>query len=253
MNREPLKYREARRRALRLPPLLPLRPRSALWVVLLVISAPACGTEGEEANRQRTVGTDETAAGEARSAARDTGAAAAGRNRPGAEARASGVAPGTTLRVRLATDLGMHRVEGDTFTATTIDEVRSGQTVAIPAGAAVHGTVTAVQAMEDAKRPGVLKLDFRELELDGQRIPLYVAVVTVEPELRVASEEAAAVVDSTARALLGRVLTADEADLTRETVRAASGSAIVLAVPGAGAVLPAGSEITLRLEAAPGG
>lgn len=163
------------------------------------------------------------------------------------------VPPSTSFQVRLDRELGAGAVEGDSFTVTTTEPLRVDGVEAVPAGVRIDGTVTAVQEMEDEKRPGVVKVDFRELEHGGERIPIYVSVVDVRPEVRAEApgeaEGGEAPRDTAARSLLGTILVGDgERDRLRETVAAASGTAIVLGVPGTLAVLPAGSTMTLRLD-----
>ena len=219
--------------------------------IFVAVGAPACGSDRSAQDREEATKLGDVAPREdrGRGAAIDTAEAARE-----SRALAARVEPGTTFRVRLNADLGMHRVETDSFTATTVEALRAGEAVAVPAGTPVRGTVTAMQEMEGEGRPGILKLDFREIELGGERIPLYAVVVAVDSELRVEREGgAAAAGDADSRALLGRVLTEADSGLMEKAVGAASGTAIVLAVPGAGAVLPVGSEITLRLEAELGG
>lgn len=172
------------------------------------------------------------------------------------EATRGSVPPATSFRVRLDTELGMQSAEGDTFTVTLAEPLRAEGTdegadgaVIVPSGAAVGGAVTAVQQMEGENHPGVLKIDFRQVDRNGEPIPLYVVVVETNPE-PVMQGGGGAPPDTAAAALLGRVVAAGDSQLVRETFAAASGTGIVLEVPGARAILPAGSEIVLRLDAA---
>lgn len=159
---------------------------------------------------------------------------------------------GTRIQADLQQELSTrNNSEGDEFSATVAASVTRGDTVVVPSGAVLHGTVTAVQSRsEDAA--AVLTVDFTSLEVRGEERPISARLVSANPEERSNSstaEDAARVgLSAAAGAILGKVVTGeDEGVVVGGAAGAAAGTAIVLGNRESWAVLPAGSRITVEL------
>ncbi|MFQ5747522.1 MAG: hypothetical protein ACE5HF_09940 [Gemmatimonadota bacterium] len=103
-------------------------------------------------------------------------------NEPASEARAETftVPAATELRVRLDQTLSTRwNTPGDLFTATLQDPVVDGDRVVIPAGTRLLGEVTEVREPR-GDEPGVLKVAFDEITVDGESYPLEATVTTTE-------------------------------------------------------------------------
>lgn len=160
---------------------------------------------------------------------------------------------GTEVVAQLNEELSTRtHVEGDTFAAEVASAVTdSGKTV-IPAGAVVHGEVTAVQRADESGKKGVLSLDIASVEIGDERYPLQARVVSANPEVRskTSTGEAAAKVGggAAAGAILGRVIGGDATGTAvGAAVGAAAGTGVVLATNDGYAVLPEGSNVRLAL------
>lgn len=197
----------------------------------------ACGGDGQDAGA-------EAGAGDTTPVARETFP-----DSPDATRAIRDSVPATTaFRVRLNEELGMQSAEGDTFTVTLAEPLRGVGGATLPTGVEIGGTVTGVQQLEGANRPGILKVDLREVRLRGRPIPLYAVVVATSPGPAAPGEGGGrnqALADP-----LGEIVTSENQGLMRDTFAAASGTAIILATPQGEARLPANSELRLRLEAA---
>lgn len=164
------------------------------------------------------------------------------------------VPAGTTFQVRLDEELSTRSsAEGDRFTVTTVGPLSADGREAVPAGATIRGSVTAVQHSEGADRPAVLKVNFEELRTGGETYPIYASLVEAQPETdsRTSTAEGAAKVGAgaAAGAIVGRILGGDaKGTLIGAAVGAAAGTAIVLGTQDVDAKLPAGSTMTLRLD-----
>lgn len=164
------------------------------------------------------------------------------------------VPAGATFQVRLDEELSTETSsEGDRFTVTTLRALSADGRTAVPAGATIRGSVTAVQHSEGADRPAVLKVNFEELEHDGETYPIYATLVEANPETesRTSTAEGAAKVGAgaAAGAIVGRIIGGNaRGTVIGAAVGAAAGTAIVLGTQDVDAKLPAGSAMTLRLD-----
>lgn len=161
---------------------------------------------------------------------------------------------GTTFRVTLDQELGTKTHEaGDRFTVAVGESLMAGDEVAVPARSTIRGTVTAVQHSEAGGKPAVIKLAFDELVLDDRTFPIRATLLEANPELesRTSTAEGAAKVGGAAAAgaIIGRIIGGDtKSTLIGAAVGAAAGTAVVLGTRDVDAVLPAGSEMRLRLD-----
>jgi hypothetical protein len=162
--------------------------------------------------------------------------------------------PGTEFRVRLRQELSTKDNQpGDRFTAAVVEPLIDGSTVIVHANAIVRGEVTAVQQSGNKGEAAVIKIAFLDVTIDGETYPLSASVVEANPETegRYSTGDKAARIGggAVAGAILGRVLGGNaKGTIIGAAVGAAAGTAITLATEDVDAVLPAGSELRLRLD-----
>lgn len=161
---------------------------------------------------------------------------------------------GSTLRIILNQELSTRNNQsGDLFTARVADAVTDGRNVVIPAGAVVRGQVTAVQESGGQGQQAIIKLEFSEISMDGATYPLRATIVQANPETRSRTSTGGRVAriggGAAAGAILGRVIGGDaKGAVIGAAVGAAAGTAITLGTEDVDAVLPEGSEMTIRLD-----
>jgi hypothetical protein len=91
------------------------------------------------------------------------------------------VPAGTPLQVRLKTRIASNTSRpNDPVETIVIAPVAVNGVVAIPAGVTLRGVVAAASAATDPTVRATLALDFRELEMGGQRIRVHTLLTTVE-------------------------------------------------------------------------
>jgi hypothetical protein len=88
---------------------------------------------------------------------------------------------GTEIQVRLKTKVSTHSSKaGDPVEAVVIAPVMAGGEFAIPAGAAVRGTVAKVVGSTKPEERAVLALSFGEIEIGGARLKMETRLADVE-------------------------------------------------------------------------
>jgi hypothetical protein len=163
-----------------------------------------------------------------------------------------GTSMSLTLNQTLSTET--NRV-GDSFSATLQQAITdvNGQVI-VPAGAMIRGRLTQVEKSGHVGATGIIKLAFESVSFNGRSFPIDATVVRANPvrQNRTTTQEQAAKVaaGAAAGAVLGRVLGRD----TRSTVKGAAagavaGTAIAMGTADVDVVLPAGSEMVIRLDA----
>ncbi len=162
----------------------------------------------------------------------------------------SGTQLETTLDDRLSTQ---DSKVGDSFTVTIAQPVSVDGRTAIPAGAQVHGKVTAVQKSGSSGQPAVLKVDFTSLTVDGTSYPISADLLKAEPQKKSRTSTGDAAIrigaGTAAGAILGRIIGGNKTGtFIGAAVGAAAGTAIVLGTQDVDAVLPADSPMTLQLK-----
>jgi hypothetical protein len=174
---------------------------------------------------------------------------------PQPAAATASVPMGTSMSLRLNETLSTesNRV-GDSFTATLQQAITDASgNVILPAGATVRGRLTQVEKSGHVGATGIIKLAFEAVSFGGRSYPMDATVVRANPQrqTRTTTQEQAAKVaaGAAAGAVLGRVLGKD----TRSTIRgaavgAAAGTAIAMGTADVDVVLPAGSEMVIRLD-----
>jgi hypothetical protein len=167
----------------------------------------------------------------------------------------STVPMGTSMALVLNETLSTERNRvGDSFTATLQSALTDAAgNVVVPAGATVRGRLTQVEKSGHVGATGIIKLAFETVSFAGRSYPMDATVVRANPQRqnRTSTQEQAAKVAAGAAtgAVLGRVLGKD----TRSTIKgaaigAAAGTAIAMGTADVDVVLPAGSEMVVRLD-----
>jgi hypothetical protein len=91
------------------------------------------------------------------------------------------VPTGTQIQIRLKTKIASNTSKPDDRVETmVIAPVKVNGALAIPAGVTLRGVVTGATAATDPTVRATLALDFRELEMGGQRIPVHTQLTAVE-------------------------------------------------------------------------
>ncbi|HKK28382.1 MAG TPA: hypothetical protein VKB18_09895 [Gemmatimonadota bacterium] len=163
------------------------------------------------------------------------------------------VETGTTVMTTLDRELSTKGAKvGDAFTATVSQPVSADGRTALPAGATIHGEVTAVQESGSSGQPAVLKVDFKRVTVDGADYPISADLIDAQPQKksRTSAGEAAVKIGAgtAAGAILGRIIGGNKTGtFIGAAVGAAAGTAIVLGTQDVDAVLPEGSAMTLKL------
>lgn len=162
---------------------------------------------------------------------------------------------GTTFRVELTEELSTrtNRV-GDRFTVRILDPLTDGRFVVAPAETIIRGQITALQKSGGAGEPAVIKVDFEDVLVAGTYFPIDATVIEANPttQSRTGTGEKAAKIGggAVAGAILGRVVGGNaKGAVIGAAVGAAAGTAITLITEDKDAVLPAGSTLTLELDA----
>jgi hypothetical protein len=102
---------------------------------------------------------------------------------PAAHAQANQVIPGTQVRLTLINGLSSNVAHsGDPFTAVVAEPVFSGNTMLLPAGAIVHGTVTTVDRPKwfSMFRGGAaMNLKFDSIEVESRLFPAKMSILSI--------------------------------------------------------------------------
>jgi hypothetical protein len=141
------------------------------------------------------------------------------------------------------------RVE-DPVNARITRDVRVGGRVAIPAGSRVHGTVTLVERGGKIKDRARLGVRFHTLVLaDGTRVPLATETLYREGESVGRSSAAKIGGGAVGGAIIGAILGGGKGAAIGAATGAGGGTAAAMAGDRKPATLPAGSSVTVRLNA----
>jgi len=154
-----------------------------------------------------------------------------------------------TLNSTLATDQNQ---PGDAFSATVEQAVLGANgEVVIPAGATVHGRITALSRSNRVGETAVMNLAFESISFGGKSYPLQATVVEAHPQRvthnsvqRTAGQAAAG---AAAGAILGRIL--GSSSVKGAVLGAAAGTAIAMGTADVDAVLSQGSRVVIRTDA----
>ena len=156
-----------------------------------------------------------------------------------------------TLNETLSTET--NRV-GDMFTATLPEPLRGadGEIVA-PAGAIIRGRLTQVEKSGHVGETGVLALAFESISFEGRTLALDGTVAQAHPQRKsresTQSQVGKAAAGAAAGAVLGRVLGKNtKGTIAGAVIGAATGTAIAMGTADVDVVLPAGSDLVIRLD-----
>ena len=163
----------------------------------------------------------------------------------------SGTTFAVTLNETLSTD---HNAAGDGFTATLSEPILdSDGDVLIPAGATVRGRVTRVDHSAHVGETGVLNVAFESVSFGGKSYGLDGTVIQANPQRKTrqttAQQAGKVAAGAAAGAIIGRVLGKNTGSTVKgAVVGAAAGTAIAMGTADVDVVLPAGSEMRVRLD-----
>ena len=169
-------------------------------------------------------------------------------------ANANTLPAGASMQVTLNDQLGTSSSHvGDRFTATVSNAVyaQNGATV-VPAGATIFGHVSGVKPSRNVGEQAAIVLDFDSLSFNGNSYPFdaNVTATNLKQQSSTSTSETLknAAIGAAAGAVLGAVLSNADKDkiLLGAGLGAAAGTAISLGTSDVNAVLPAGSQMTLR-------
>ena len=165
------------------------------------------------------------------------------------------LAAGTLIKADIADAISSrHAHAGDAFTARVAEDVKSaGGWLAIPAGAAVHGTITAVRPADNTRATGTLTLAVSSVTVAGSRYDIDAsidALETVNVGRGIETVDAARVVGGAAAgAVLGRVIGGNaKGTIIGGVAGGATGAAVSVIMKDMDIVLPAGSHLRLTLR-----
>jgi hypothetical protein len=142
---------------------------------------------------------------------------------------------------------------GDSFGATVLNDVQDARgRVAIPAGAVVYGTVTAVKAATSPKHPGTLTLAVSSVTVRGENYPLDGRIESLATERAgrgITGEDAVKVgVGAAAGAIVGQIIGKNpRGTIIGAAAGAAAGAGYAAATKDADIMVPAGTHITITL------
>jgi|SRR5947207_9752939 len=153
---------------------------------------------------------------------------------------------GTEFDVRLQTSLSSAtaRVE-DRFDATTVDDLRAGGRVVVPAGSVVKGIVSAVTKTTRIERKGSLTLAFDRLIVDGRSYDVRATVVRAIESSGIRGEAGKIGVGAAAGAIIGGLLGGAKGAIAGILI---GGGGTLAATEGKDVELAAGTILRVRLD-----
>jgi hypothetical protein len=165
------------------------------------------------------------------------------------------VKTGTHIMIRLAEPVSTSdNHDGDRFEAVVVDAVEASDgSVAIPAGAAAHGTVVQSHQSTGPDDPAVIAVRIDGVDVNGTTRPLDAHVVSADPATSAGDSNAETAgkiaIGAAAGAILGQIVGKD----TRSTIAGAgagavAGTVIALSTRKGNATLENGSVIVVELE-----
>lgn len=215
---------------------------SALFLMLL-LPLMACG----QSSGQETPETDSETA-DAAAAERPTEAQ---HEEPSPTARVRSVPAGAQVWATLLDSIDSETAEaGDRFSAEVKSPLTDGATVLVPSGSRLLGRLTEVRPTQGSDA-AVIVVDFESVQVRGESLPIAATVTDVQVESRseLKDEGKKIGIGAAAGAVIGAVVGRDvKWTVIGAAGGAAAGTAIALGTQAEYAVLPAGSEVTLRLD-----
>ena len=173
---------------------------------------------------------------------------------PVASANSGTLSAGSTMEVQLNQQLSTEANKaGDTFTATVVNNVMATNgEVVVPAGAVVHGRISALDDSDTPTDKALIQLQFDRLSFNNRNYDFranITNVATVEQRDRSAgSVTRGAVTGAAAGAVIGAIISGRDLDdiIKAGAIGAAAGTVISLGVGDVEHVLPAGTRMTIQ-------
>jgi hypothetical protein len=156
---------------------------------------------------------------------------------------------GTALEVEVLDTLSSHATEpGSAFAARVTSAIRSGEAIAVPAGATIAGVVTEARPPRGVGGRARLALDFQELRTEAGSVPITATLTRVGKSQ--AGKDAAIIGGSTVGgAILGEAIDDGDGDLIGAIVGGLAGTAAAAKTKGKPVVLEAGTPLVIELQA----
>ena len=173
---------------------------------------------------------------------------------PVVSANARTLSAGSTMEVQLNQRLSTEASRvGDTFTATVVNNVMaSNGEVVVPAGAVLHGRVSALDDSDNPTDRALIQLQFDRLSFNGRTYDFrgnITNVVTAEQANRSSGDVTrGAVRGAVAGAVIGAIISGRDLDdiLKAGAIGAAAGTVISLGAGNVEHVLPVGTRMTVQ-------
>lgn len=160
------------------------------------------------------------------------------------------VPAGTEVTGELEDRLSVDQTEEGEYFHITVDEpvTRGGET-AIPAGALIHGHVTAIQEASEPDEPNVMKLHLTRIDIRGESHDFDADITGTNPKTETGETLAKVGGGAAAGAIIGGILGDDTMDaVLGAAIGAAAGQAVALGTRDTPGVLERGSTVTLQLN-----
>jgi len=163
------------------------------------------------------------------------------------------IPPGTSLHATLDQTLSTENSQvNDRFTATLQSPVLGpNRQTLVPAGATLHGRVTALRASYDVATPAIIQLEFLEMAHGDRTVPFSANILDTSAEVRgrrLRDALGGAAVGAASGAILGTVIRGDtRGAATGAAVGAAAGTAISLGMSERDAYLRSGTHMRLEV------
>jgi hypothetical protein len=153
---------------------------------------------------------------------------------------------GTEFDVRLGQSLSSatNLVE-DRFEATTLVELRKGDTVIVPAGSVMRGVVSSVTKTSRTDRTGKLTLAFDQVTVGGRAYPIRATVTQAIESEGIKGEAAKIGVGAGVGGLIGGILGGVKGAIAGILI---GGGGTIAATEGTDVELPAGTVLRVRLD-----
>jgi hypothetical protein len=156
------------------------------------------------------------------------------------------VPAGTEFDVRLRQSLSSatNLVE-DRFEATTLVDLRNGDTVLVPAGSAMRGMVTSVNKTSRTDRTGKLTLAFDQVTIGRRALPIRATVTQAIESEGIKGEAAKIGIGAGVGGLIGGILGGVKGAVAGILI---GGGGTVVATEGKDVELPVGTVLRVRLD-----
>lgn len=210
--------------------------RSAVWTIVSAMVVVGCQAGG---------GGPEAAGGGTTSG----GSGAGPTGRSGNKAAAIVLEEGTPLVMALDTTVSTASAKpGDVVMARLLEPVRRGEKVLVPEGAEVRGKVTTAVRPGKVKGRARLVLDFERLTVDGRAREITASAIDITAGDSKKRDAAIIGGGAGAGAIIGGIADGGKGAAIGGLIGGAAGTGAVLATRGKDVVLPAGTQVKVKLR-----